>query len=155
MGIVSPSSKHSKLFAILYVFLGGMIGTTLRAGLCQFQPKSWNWPWIVFCINVGGAFVLGIINASIGAENTKYAVSKNFVTFLGTGVMGAFTTYGTFIHETDVRFLANLGGIAVAYALVSVVLGVLAAGLGIWIGDIMLHGTIAEEEQIETEEVDG
>ena len=48
-----------------------------------------------------------------------------------------------------------LGGIAVAYALVSVVLGVLAAGLGIWLGNIMLHGTIAEEEQIETEEVDG
>lgn len=153
--MASPSPKHSKSLAVLYVFLGGMIGTALRAGLCLSQPKSWNWPWIVFCINVGGAFVLGIINASVGAENAKHPASKNFVTFLGTGVMGAFTTYGTFIHETDARFLSSLGGIAVAYALVSVVLGVLAAGLGIRLGNIMLHGTIAEEEQIETEEVDG
>lgn len=133
-----PAVRHpNNALAILYVFLGGVIGTGIRAGLCFLQPDSWHWPWIVFLINICGAFLLGLINAAVSARSAKHPGIKMFSTFAGTGIMGAFTTYGTFVHETDMRFLAGLSGVAIAYAIISIIVGILCAGLGLWLGHIL------------------
>ena len=49
-------------------------------------------------------------------------------------MMGAFTTYGTFVDGVRHQFLSSLQSAAVGYALSSLVAGVFLAGLGLYIG---------------------
>jgi CrcB protein len=72
-------------------------------------------------INVTGSFALGLLHNA----------SPTVLTMVGTGGLGAFTTFSTFAHHT-----ADLAGggrrtAAVAYIAASVVLAVAAAGAGI------------------------
>ena len=50
---------------------------------------------------------------------------------LGTGVLGGFTTYSTFMVETADRLRNGHAPLALAYLVGSVILCLLAAGLGI------------------------
>lgn len=56
---------------------------------------------------------------------------RNVRVFAGTGLCGAFTTYSTFALETTQLGHNGEPGVAIAYAVVSVVLGVLGAWAGI------------------------
>ena len=73
-------------------------------------------------INVGGAFVLGLL---AGAQ-----ASDDLSTLAGTGFLGAFTTFSTWMLDT--RLLADGGRRrpAVANVAISLALGLLAAWLG-------------------------
>ncbi|GAA3534071.1 hypothetical protein AFL01nite_21060 [Aeromicrobium flavum] len=116
------------------VLLGGAAGTGVRAALEQASPAaSGAWPWSTFAINVLGSFLLGLlvlVLAGVGDEGTR----RRLRLALGTGVLGGFTTYSTFIVEVDGLLRDGATGLGVAYALVSVVLGVLAAALGMLLG---------------------
>lgn len=53
---------------------------------------------------------------------------------LGGGMMGGFTTYSTFNLETVRMIEGGRYGHALAYVLCTVVGGILAGGLGLWVG---------------------
>ena len=79
-------------------------------------------------VNVAGSFALGIV---VGLLGDRRPVAR---AFLGAGVLGGFTTYSAFAVQT-----ATLAGSApvagFALALVCVVLGIVAAGLGVRLAD--------------------
>lgn len=131
------------------VFIGGIIGTGIRAGFSFLQPDSWNWPWVTFLINVIGAFILGFLTeiwASLPEENSK---RRHTSLIIGTGVLGGFTTYGTFISEVSHRFAHGLPGWAIAYAIVSVVVGALFAWWGFLLAELVQR-SISTKKELET-----
>jgi CrcB protein len=50
------------------------------------------------------------------------------------GVLGSFTTYSTFAVELDTRLGQTHLATALGYGLLSVMLGVAAAAVGLWLG---------------------
>lgn len=110
------------------VFVGGAAGTVIRSLLSDAFPHSGGtWPWTTFCINVSGTFLLGLLLEGLVRSGEDTGTRRLLRLGLGTGVLGGFTTYSTFMVETT--RLAWL--LATGYVVATVVLGGLAARLGI------------------------
>jgi CrcB protein len=84
-------------------------------------------PWGTFTVNVSGCLFLGLLTG-LGLYHGLDATTR---TVLGTGGMGAYTTFSTFTFET-VR-LAEEGALdeALRNAAAGLVVGLAAASLGI------------------------
>ena len=78
-------------------------------------------------VNVGGSLALGLLAGLVLAQGW----SKDAQTVLGTGFLGAYTTFSTFAYETVRRAEEGAPRVAVAYALGSVAAGVAAAAVGL------------------------
>ena len=75
-------------------------------------------------VNVVGSFALGIV---IGRLGDRHPLARAFI---GTGVLGGFTTYSAFAVQTAV-LLGVVPWAGVVLAGVSVLLGLAAAALGL------------------------
>ncbi len=115
----------------LLVGLGGFIGTLCRylVGLIPLKTQS-GFPTLTFLINIAGAFAVGLI-AGLAAKRS--ALSPNAVLFLRVGICGGFTTFSAFSLETAALLKTGSYGIAAAYALLSLILGVSAALFAQWL----------------------
>ena len=111
---------------VLLVALGGTLGTAARLGLGVLLPGLGGFPLAVLLANVLGALLIGVVAARLPA-------SAELRLLLGTGVLGGFTTYSALMTGT----LALWGSaplLAAAYAVGSLVLGLLAAAVGLRLG---------------------
>ncbi|MBJ6120279.1 fluoride efflux transporter CrcB [Sphingomonas mollis] len=117
--------------SLFLVMLGGALGSgarylTGRATLALFGP---DFPAGTLAVNLIGGLFMGLL-AGILARTTA---GEPWRLFLGVGVLGGFTTFSAF--SLDVVSLAERGqpGIALGYALISVVgaVAALVAGLAI------------------------
>jgi CrcB protein len=123
---------HRHLWALAVVFVGGAAGTAVRYVIEEQLPHSASqWPTATFGINIAGAFVLGLLLESLVRGGPDAGVRRRLRLLLGTGFCGAFTTYSTFALETVDGIRGGFTGLAMAYAVVSVILGILAAWAGI------------------------
>lgn len=109
----------------LYVGLGGFLGAVCRylVSLIPLRTES-GFPVLTFFINIAGAFAVGLI---AGLTTKEFALSQNAVLFLKVGLCGGFTTFSAFSLETVTLMRNGSYGVAAAYALLSVIFGVLAA----------------------------
>ncbi|MBV9951223.1 MAG: fluoride efflux transporter CrcB [Acidimicrobiia bacterium] len=84
-------------------------------------------PWGTFVVNMTGCFVLGVITGLA----LYHGMNPTTRTVLGTGGLGAYTTFSTFTFET-VR-LAEDGAVetAVRNVAASLLVGLAAASLGL------------------------
>lgn len=120
--------------SLLWVFIGGIAGTGARALLLQWLPTTQGFPWAVLGINVLGAFLLGVLLQALISRGLSAGGWLRFRLLLGTGVLGAFTTYSALsegilalIHSGDA-----LG--ASLYGLGTVLVSAAATWVGIAIG---------------------
>lgn len=131
------SSQARRLYAspvaLLLVLIGGAIGTAVRASLAEaLPPAGGGWPWATFAVNVVGSFLLGVLVAAVsGREVGRLRYVRPA---LGAGVLGGFTTYSAFAVEVDRLLSGGAVGLGLAYGALSVVLGVLAAAVGVLLG---------------------
>lgn len=125
-GTSRPAHRDPR--ALLCVFLGGAVGSLLRAAIAAALPVSPGaWPWATFLVNLSGAFVLGLLLETLARRGPDVGAARDLRLFAGTGLLGGYTTYSTFTVE-----IAHLpAGLALAYAVASVTAGVAAAILGV------------------------
>lgn len=123
---------HLRPSALAWVFVGGIVGTGLRVWLEDLFPTpAAGWPWATFAINLGGAFVLGVLLETLRNLGPDSGTRQRIRLFAGTGLCGAFTTYSTFALEVSLLGREHAIGTAIVYAITSVIAGVLLAWLGI------------------------
>jgi CrcB protein len=102
------------------VILGAAIGAPARFAIDQYIRKFTDKPYGIFAVNVLGSFVLGLTMNS--AENT-YAL-------FAIGFAGAFTTWSTFMLDFFLAYELKRYKDAAINLSASLVLGLLAASLG-------------------------
>ena len=118
---------------LFLVAVGGAIGSVARWGTAVVVIDRFGiqvWPWPTFAVNLVGSFLIGLIFA-LAAGGTIGPTAR---LFLAVGIMGGFTTFSSFSLELATNIEAGRGGIALAYALASVVIGLLATFGGIALG---------------------
>lgn len=121
----------SQVGRTLVVVAGGTVGTAAREALSLAVPPAARVVWVIVAINVGGAFALGWLLDGLALRAVSgRSSSTRLRLLLGTGFMGGFTTYSTLAVVTSQLFDAGRVLTAAVYALGTVVLGLLAAWLG-------------------------
>lgn len=111
---------------LLLVFVGGTLGTAARLGTGLVIPDAGGIPLATLVVNIVGALLIGILAARIPS-------SADVRVFLGTGVLGGFTTYSAFMTGT-LQLWTHAPVLAGAYAAGSLGLGLAAAALGLRLG---------------------
>ncbi|MCM3501244.1 CrcB family protein [Microbacterium sp. P26] len=110
---------------VVLVAVGGAIGTAVRAGLTLALGDDLG-PALVPIINVAGAFAIGILfgwRARMPASSRAQRVQL----FIGTGVLGGFTTYSSLAVES-----ADPG--LLWWGVATVVVGTAGAWVGVLLG---------------------
>jgi CrcB protein len=107
------------------VGLAGAVGSLSRYGIGLAVGER-SFPWTTLAINVTGSFLLGVV-LTVAADR---GWPPEAVAAVGTGFLGAYTTYSTFAWETFSLGRSDRYAAAAAYLVVSVVLGIAAAAAG-------------------------
>ena len=103
------------------IFVGGALGTALRAGLAQAFPHSaTSWPWPTFSVNIVAAFLLGY---AVTRLQERLPLSSYRRPLLGTGLCGGLSTFSTVQVELVTMLDAHAYALAAGYASASVVIG--------------------------------
>ena len=121
---------HAHPVLLLLVFAGGVAGTLLRSALATALPAS-RFPLATFLTNVSGAFVLGALLEGLRRAGPDTGRRRAARLGLGSGLLGAFTTYSALAVESDLLVRDGHVGTATAYAVGSVLAGLVAAAAGV------------------------
>ncbi|MGH3936465.1 MAG: fluoride efflux transporter FluC [Pseudonocardiaceae bacterium] len=142
--------RRGQVPVLAVVAVGGMLGSAARYGVSVWLPSpAGTFPWSTFTVNVSGCLLIGILMVLIGEACSVHRLARPFLgtgilggytTFsaytvdahalLGTGLCGALTTYSTFGYETLRLAEDGAGRCAALNAAISVVAGLGAASLG-------------------------
>lgn len=117
---------------VLLVGIGGFAGSTLRYLAYLWIDRRFEgvFPLSTLFVNVLGSLILGLIVGLFMKSN----ISPELRLFLGVGICGSFTTFSTFAME-NVSLLGQKDIVtSLVYTLASLVLGLLMAFAGYWIG---------------------
>jgi CrcB protein len=119
----------------LTVFIGGCLGALSRYGITlQYPSKGGAWPTATFIVNMVGAFVLGLLLESLAQHGKDVGLRRLLRLGIGTGFIGAFTTYSTLAIDADLLVRRNHFALALAYTVISVAGGLILSALGIQFG---------------------
>jgi len=118
-----------------YLAVGGAgcLGAIARLAVGRLCSQLFGpvFPVGTLIINLSGSLLLGWFLTYAGgraglSETTRLAVA--------TGFVGAYTTFSTFVFESDGMLRAGTGLKAIAYMAASLILGLACVRLGIWLG---------------------
>jgi fluoride exporter len=107
--------------------LGALARYTVSIAALRWLPA--DFPYGTLCVNLVGCFLLGAVTELTLEEGL---LAPEMRTILGTGFLGAFTTFSTFGVETFRALEAGEWGVAATNVVVNVVAGVALAAAGFW-----------------------
>lgn len=122
------SPARQALVPLLWVFLAGGLGATLRVVLGGFVDARWSerLPYVgTLAVNLVGCFAIGVAAVAIPAGTVRTAVVG--------GLLGGFTTYSAFALFSVELWRDERLGVLGAQIGLHVVLGMIcvAAGMGL------------------------
>jgi CrcB protein len=82
---------------IIIVGMGGFIGANARFGVCRLVYRYYKGPAGTFAVNIVGCLIIGGFMCFL--ESRQFS-SANIRLFWIVGLLGAFTTFSAFGHET-------------------------------------------------------
>lgn len=118
------------------VFAGGFCGTLARyflaapllaLGHLVFSGAGGGFPFDIFCINISGALALGLL---YGLFERGARISPEVRLAVGTGFLGAYTTFSTFAYGGQSLLTTGATITGATYLVGSVALGVACARIG-------------------------
>lgn len=118
---------------VFLVALGGAIGASARhgAGLAAVRLAPGGWPWATLFVNVTGSLAMGVLVGWLALKGAESG--QNVRLFLATGVLGGFTTFSAFSLEVASMMREGAMARAAGYAGLSVLVGVAALFVGLWL----------------------
>lgn len=115
---------------LLLATLGGGLGAAARYGVSlAMKPWTATFPWATLTINLLGCLLIGLLVPVVG--NRPY-----WFVFIVPGILGGFTTFSAFGHETLALAQGGRALLAGIYVLASVGAGLLAVWGGRCLGSM-------------------
>ncbi|HEY2855722.1 MAG TPA: fluoride efflux transporter CrcB [Gemmatimonadaceae bacterium] len=125
-----------------YVAIGSAAGGVARFALATFvqQRVGPNFPVGTLVVNISGSLLLGfLMRIALGTD----AISPETRVLLTTGFCGGYTTFSTFTYETMMLIEDGESTRAGLYIVLSVVLSL----AGAWLGIVLARGLIGLRAQ--------
>ena len=123
---------HTDPAHILIVGIGAFFGTLARYGMGLWLPSGEkSLPVATLLINVTGAFLLGLLLQGLFRRGKDEGGRRVVRLALGTGFLGAFTTYSSLATGVVLLVRGDMIFTAVTYGIISVILGIAAGAFGI------------------------
>lgn len=128
VGLRRLRGQRAQMVIVFALGCGGAIGAVARYAVSlAISPPTGQFPWGTFVINVSGSAVLGFLLLLLIEQFPKGRLVRPFV---GSGVIGAYTTFSTLQVDTLLLIRHHQIGVAMTY-----VVGSLFAGLAaVWLG---------------------
>jgi CrcB protein len=127
----TPARRKSRR-VLAAVAAGGALGGPVRYGLgLAFPTAPHTFPVTTFVINVTGSFVLALLLVFI---LDIWPPTTYVRPFFCVGFLGAYTTFSTWMVDTDRLIAAGAYGTAAANMLLSLAAGIAATSLGLSMG---------------------
>ncbi|KUM36082.1 CrcB family protein [Arthrobacter sp. EpRS71] len=127
-----PLHRHWGFIGI--VAAGGVFGALARYGLGLVIPAPEAWPLPTLVINLSGALALGALLEGLSRRGPDVGSRRVVRLALGTGFLGAYTTYSTLALDAVHLFMAEAAPGAAGYLAASLFGGAVATTAGIWLG---------------------
>lgn len=111
------------------VSAGGVLGALARYQVGRSWPvRPAGFPWSTLVVNVSGCLLIGVLLMVLVERTDAHPLIRPF---LGTGVLGGYTTFST--YTVDLHRLLTTGhpGIGVAYLLGTMAGALAATALGV------------------------
>lgn len=115
--------EHGPVLAVIAA--GGALGSLARYGVNVALPYSGGFPLSTFGENVVGCFVLGALLVVLTEQRHPHRLVRPF---LGTGVLGGFTTFSTYAVDSVTR---DSAAVAALYLVGTLVLALAASWAGV------------------------
>ncbi|ACZ32281.1 Camphor resistance CrcB protein [Xylanimonas cellulosilytica DSM 15894] len=141
---MTSTSPHRDPRLLGLVALGGAVGSVLRYAVAlALPPTTSGWPLGTLVVNVIGAGALGFLLAALARRGPETQRLQRLRLTLGTGLLGGFTTWSSFALETERLLHDGAALVAAGYVSASLVVGTLAAVVGILLGQRLPDSTEA------------
>lgn len=122
----APSPRRRGAEILAAIAAGGVIGACARFGATELWPTvTGGFPWTTFWINVTGCALMGVLMVLITEWTTAHPLVRPF---LGTGVLGGYTTFSS--SSVDAQRLIDAGRAGTALGYLGATLA--AALLAVW-----------------------
>lgn len=109
--------------------LAGGVGAVLRylvdLGIARLAGR--RFPWGILLVNLSGSFALGLVTAALPGA----------AVLLGAGLLGGYTTFSTAMLDAVALWRDGERPAAAFDAVGMLLLGLLAAGLGLALGSVL------------------
>jgi CrcB protein len=123
---------------LFVVAAGGVLGAEARYGLTVLWPRpAAGFPWATFVTNVSGCFAIGVLMVLV---TETWAAHHLLRPFLGTGVLGGYTTFSTYVVDTQRLVTAGRAGTGLLYLAVTLVVALAAGYAGITLTRLATRG---------------
>jgi CrcB protein len=119
---------------LLAVAVAAALGAVCRYLLDQAVQHRYGsaFPWGTVVINVSGSLLLGLVTGLASAHGLPAVPTA----VLGTGFLGGYTTWSTYLWETLVLAEGGAPGLAALNLLGSLAAGLAAAAAGFGLGSL-------------------
>ena len=113
------------------VMAGGAIGSLARysVGIGAGRWLGPAYPYGTLAVNLIGGFLMGVLAGALA----RIGGSESVRALIGVGILGGFTTFSSFSLDAVTMIERGEWGVAITYALVSVVGSVLALFAGLYL----------------------
>jgi CrcB protein len=121
-----PSRVSRQVGILAAIAAGGVLGACARYGATLLWPAApGTFPWTTFWINITGCTLMGVLMVLINERTTVHPLVRPF---LGTGVLGGYTTFSTYAVDAQHLLDGDRPGIALLYLAATLV----AALVAVW-----------------------
>ena len=121
---------------LFWICVGGAAGTAARHLLTLWSNERFgaSFPYGTLTVNLIGCFLISVVVQVAVAGEWPATVRLALV----TGVLGGFTTYSAFNHETLRLFAQGNSGLALTYVGATLAGGLLSGWLGLLAARVLL-----------------
>lgn len=120
----------------LLISTGAILGANARYWLGDWAAQKWGvaFPFGTLLINLTGSLLLGLF-MTLATE--RLMLDPRWRLLFAVGFLGAYTTFSTYTYESFNLLLSGQWLPGLLNLLGSSVLGVLAVGLGVYLGKLL------------------